>query len=370
MTLNYSALMPEPFKNLFNEALIDNVAASLLKHSTTFDTSAFKASVFDDQWQQRELKDRIYHIASSMQPLLPSDYIQAVNILQLAGAEFSGVEYLISPAFVELFGLEDYEPSVKALEVMTPYSSSELAVRPFIIRYGDRMMQQMQRWAESNNEHVRRLASEGCRPRLPWAMALPEFKRDPAPVLKVIEKLMCDESEYVRRSVANNLNDISKDNPDVLINLLHARLGESSLTNWILKHASRTLLKQGHPQVLQLFGFSNPEHVKAVHLEVDSNVAIGKQLTFSFQLQTADRALGKLRIEYAIDFMKANGKQARKSFKVSEADYADTTKTVAKTHSFKPITTRHYYPGCHELAVIVNGKQLASAAFELLETST
>ncbi|NWF36091.1 DNA alkylation repair protein [Mariprofundus sp. KV] len=358
--------MAEPFKNLFNEVLIDNVAASLVKHCPDFDAMAFKSSVFDAHWQQRELKDRIYHIATSMQPLLPSDYAQAVAILQLAGAAFSGVEYLIFPAYVELFGLDDYEPSVKALEVMTPYSSSELAVRPFIIRYGDRMMTQMERWAESENEHVRRLASEGCRPRLPWAMALPGFKRDPGAVLNIIEKLMDDKSEYVRRSVANNLNDISKDNPDVLIDLLHKRLGKNSRTDWILKHASRSLLKQGDSQVLQRFGFSDPEHVKAANLEVDQNVAIGKQLAFSFQLQTTDRELGKLRIEYAIDFMKANGRQARKIFKVSEADYADTTKTVAKTHSFKLITTRRYYPGRHDLAVIVNGKQLASEAFELL----
>jgi len=187
--------MAEPFKNLFNETLIDNVAASLRKHWPDFDAIAFKTSVFDAHWQQRELKDRIYHIATSMQPLLPSDYAQAVAILQLAGAAFSGVEYLIFPAYVELFGLDDYEPSVKALEVMTPYSSSELAVRPFIIRYGDRMMTQMERWAESENEHVRRLASEGCRPRLPWAMALPEFKRDPGAVLNLIEKLMDDLKE-------------------------------------------------------------------------------------------------------------------------------------------------------------------------------
>jgi len=358
--------MPGPLKNLYTESLIDEVGKVICESLPSFERTAFKQAVFDEQWQTRELKSRMSHIAESLRPFLPDDYPHAVQILKTASERFSGFEPMFFPAYAELYGMDDFEASIDALEHMTQFSSSELAVRPFIIRYEDQMMKQMQRWAESDNHHVRRLASEGCRPRLPWAMALPEFKKAPGPVLNVIEKLMHDESEYVRRSVANNLNDISKDHPDIVIDMLNSRLGEHPNTDWILKHASRSLLKQGDPQVLQLFGFCNPEHVKTVNLEIDKNVAIGKQLAFAFQLHTADKQLGKLRIEYAIDFMKANGKQARKIFKVSEADYSNTTKTVSKTHSFKLITTRRYYPGRHGFAVIINGRQLASAAFELL----
>ena len=358
--------MPEPLKNLYTEALIDNVGKAIAENYPLFDQPGFKQKVFDEQWQTRELKARMKHIAESLRPFLPDDYPHALQILKTASEQFSGFEPMFFPAFAELYGMDDFKASIDALEHMTQFSSSELAVRPFIIRYGNRMMQQMEVWAESDNEHVRRLASEGCRPRLPWAMALPVFKKEPGPVLNVIEKLMQDESEYVRRSVANNLNDISKDNPEILIDLLQTHMGENDRTDWILKHASRTLLKQGHAEALQLFGFQNPDHVEVTDLHVAASVAFGNQLPFSFQLQTADEHLGQLRIEYAVDFMKANGKQARKIFKVSEAYYSENCKTVSKSHSFKVITTRRYYAGKHDLAVIINGKQLAMVPFELI----
>ncbi|PJA31776.1 MAG: DNA alkylation repair protein [Zetaproteobacteria bacterium CG_4_9_14_3_um_filter_53_7] len=357
--------MPEPLKNLYTEALIDELGKVIAEHYPAFNQPAFKQKVFDNQWQAKELKARMTHIAESLHPFLPDSYPQSLQILKTASEQFSGFEPMFFPAFAELYGMDDFEASIDALEHMTRFSSSELAVRPFITHYGNRMMVQMQRWAESENDHVRRLASEGCRPRLPWAMALPEFKRDPSAVLLVLNKLMHDESEYVRRSVANNLNDISKDHPDIVIGMLKSRLGEHPHTDRILKHASRTLLKQGHPEVLKLFGFQNPEHVEITNLHVKESVALGNQLPFSFQLQTADNHLGQLRIEYGIDFMKANGKQARKIFKVSEAWYSESSKAVLKSHSFRFISTRKYYPGRHDLAVIVNGKQVASVPFEL-----
>ncbi|WP_072658499.1 DNA alkylation repair protein [Mariprofundus micogutta] len=359
--------MPEPLKNLYSEALIDQVGEAIRENYPAFELSGFKQTVFDEQWQTRELKSRMTHIAESLRPFLPDDYPQALQILKTACERFSGFEPMFFPAFAELYGMDDFEASIDALEHMTQFSSSELAVRPFIIRYGNRMMKQMQIWAESDNKHVRRLASEGCRPRLPWAMALPEFKKDPGPVLNVIEKLMQDDSEYVPRSVANNLNDISKDNPDILIELLRTRMGKCNKTNWILKHASRTLLKRGHAEVLRLFGFSDPTHIDIGKLQVAESVKSGDQLPFSFTVEGKDKQLGKLRIEYAIDFMKANGKQARKVFKISEADYAEQIKHVSRSHSFKFISTRRYYTGRHALAVIINGKQLATAAFDLTE---
>jgi len=359
--------MPEPLKNLYSKLLINEVGEAIYESYPDFDRRAFKQNVFDEQWPERELKARMMHIAESMHLFLPESYTQAASILEAAGSSFSGIEHLIFPAYIERFGLDDYETSINALETMTPYSSSELAVRPFIIKYGERMMSQMHTWAESENQHVRRLASEGCRPRLPWAMALPAFKDDPSPVLAIIEKLLNDESEYVRRSVANNLNDISKDNPETLLALLHKQSGKSKQTDRLLKHASRSLLKQGGREALDLFGFYPPKHVQLTGLQVDKSVSIGNRLSFSFRLHSKDEALGKLRIEYAIDFMKANGKQARKLFKVSEADYTEKTKSVSKQHSFKLITTRRYYPGRHDLAVIVNGQQLGQIEFLLLD---
>jgi 3-methyladenine DNA glycosylase AlkC len=157
------------------------------------------------------------HTSESLHIYLPMEYSESVQILMKAALKFSGFQYMFFPGFIELYGLDEYEQSIKALEIFTQHSSSEFAVRPFIKIYSHKMMEQMELWAESENHHVRRLSSEGCRPRLPWAIALPEFKKDPSPVIPILEKLKNDESEYVRRSVANNLNDISKDNSYVEI---------------------------------------------------------------------------------------------------------------------------------------------------------
>jgi len=231
------------------------------------------------------------------------------------------------------------------------------------------MMAQMGLWAESKSHHVRRLASEGCRPRLPWAMALPEFKQEPGPVLLVLEKLKNDESEYVRRSVANNLNDISKDNPQLVIEVARNWLGDNRKLDWVVKHACRTLLKQGQPEIMELFGFAKPDHIKIKEFVAQPSVEIGDNLDFSFTLETQHKKLGKLRIEYVIDFVKKNGNLSRKIFKISESDTKNNSKTVTKSHSFKKISTRKYYAGNHVISIIVNGHEMASTEFLLNEKS-
>jgi 3-methyladenine DNA glycosylase AlkC len=227
-------------------------------------------------------------------------------------------------------------------------------------------MKQMLSWAISDNHHVRRLACEGCRPRLPWAIALPAFKKNPEPVLSLLKILMNDESEYVRRSVANNLNDISKDNPEIVLNWAQQWLGENKNTNWIIKHACRTLLKQGNQKALALFGFAKAEHIEISQFEVQANVALGENLPFSFLLKCQKAQLGKCRIEFAIHFVKANGSQTQKIFKISESDYADKEKQIKKYFSFKKISTRKYYAGKHQLSIIINGVNLISKPFDLI----
>ena len=145
---------------------------------------------------------------------------------------------MLFPDYVECYGLEHFDSSISALETFTKYSSAEFAVRPFIMRYEQKMMSQMRKWSRSKNHHLRRLSSEGCRPRLPWSMALPAFKQDPTAILTIISALLSDGSEYVRRSVANNLNDISKDHPEIVIEITRQNLGQSDATDKLLKHAA------------------------------------------------------------------------------------------------------------------------------------
>lgn len=359
--------MPEPFKNFFNDELIDKMTRGIVKAYPEFLREDFYKDIFDQQWEERELKDRMNHIARMLGRYLPDDYPQSLKILKAASPGLRGLGHMCFPAYVELFGLNHFEESVEALEFLTSFSSSEFAVRPFIIKYGESMMEKMLLWTRSDNEHVRRLASEGCRPRLPWAIALPEFKRDPKPLLPILENLKNDASEYVRRSVANNLNDISKDHPDILFDIASRWLGQNRETDRLIKHACRSMLKQGEEKFLRLFGYADTEHLVVEQFEIQESVALEEYLNFSFSVKSDGQSLGKLRLEYAVYFRKKNGFLAKKVFKISESDYDSQIKKVEKRHSFKSVTTRIHYPGEHKLGLIVNGKEMAVKSFLLHE---
>jgi len=358
--------MTKLLKNLYSPELISSLCNSLKSAYSAFDCDKFTTNIFDRQWDTRELKSRMMHISKNLKKSLPDDYKEALAILKTVAPDFNGFEYMFFPGYVELYGLNEYESSMAALEFFTEFSSSEFAVRPFIEKYPNRMRAQLEKWAESDNYHVRRLASEGCRSRLPWAKSLPDFKKNPAPILSILEKLKDDDSEYVRRSVANNLNDISKDNPQIVIILSRQWIGDNKNTDKLVKHGCRSLLKQGNPEILSLFGFDKPFHVHIRDFKIQQSVTIGRKLHFSFLLTTSQKKLGQLRIEYGIDFMKRNGKQLRKIFKISEADYPGQNKIISRHHSFKKISTRKYYTGNHGLTVVINGQDMASTTFNLL----
>ncbi|MFT5719456.1 MAG: 3-methyladenine DNA glycosylase AlkC [Oleiphilaceae bacterium] len=357
--------MPEPLKNLYSHKLIHTLAAEFKNEYAIFDIKKFTESVLSDEWNALELKDRMRHIADVLGDCLPPNYREAIEILLPVSEKFSGLEHMHFPEFIEKFGLADFEISMKALEYLTSGSSSEFAIRPFIIKFPDASMKQMALWSQSTSDHVRRLASEGCRPRLPWAMALPVFKKDPAKVLNIILKIVDDESLYVRRSVANNLNDISKDNPQLIIDVAKQYLGQSANVDWVIKHACRGLLKAGNKNILSLFGYNDANHVQVRNFRSDSDVAIGNQFNFEFELHTNNGVLGKLRLEFIIDFVKANGKKSGKIFKISEGEYHQVTRRIKKYFSFKQISTRKYYVGEHSISIVINGNRIATKPFIL-----
>ena len=359
--------MPEALKHAYNQKYLQQVADEISRHYKGFDKAGFFALVFDGEWQERELKARMSHIRSCLHEVLNLPFTEAVPVLCNAAQAFGGFEAMFFPDYIEAYGQEQWDISLPALEWLTRFSSSEFAVRPFIIADQERMMAQMYQWAEDDNYHVRRLASEGCRPRLPWAQALPEFKQNPLPVLPALEKLKTDESDYVRRSVANNLNDIAKDNAQVTIDWAKANKGNSDYTDWIIKHGCRTLLKQADKQVLQLFGYGDTESFDIKNLKlVKEPIRIGEHLEFSFQLTTSSEELGKLRLEYEIGYLKANGTHSYKVFKICEGDYSVKQKKYTARRSFKPMTTRKHYPGKHWLKIRVNGIEKESISFILL----
>ncbi|MCL2217097.1 MAG: DNA alkylation repair protein [Defluviitaleaceae bacterium] len=360
--------MADAIKDVFNRDYLHKLAADIHVVYPHFKTDEFVKSTMDEAWDSLELKGRMRQITINLGKFLPANYSEAITVIDnVIVNQGSWLESfcLYFPDFVEVFGQDDWDISIAALERYTPYASAEFAVRPFIINDEERMMAQMYAWSKSDNQHVRRLASEGCRPALPWAQALPKFKKDPALILPILEQLKTDPDIYVRKSVANNLNDISKTHPDLVAKLAKDWYGENEYTNWIVKHGCRTLLKKGNRDALAIFGFHDAKAVDANNFTIDAQtVAIGDSFNFSFTITTKDAT--KARLEYAIDFVKSTGKRNRKIFQISEISLnANESKTYAKNHSFADLSTRKHYPGTHSITLIVNGLERSTLDFEV-----
>jgi len=249
--------MAEPLKNMYNKEFLRSFGDRVHSVYDIFNIEGFIDTVIDDTWDELKLKERIRRITETLGVYLPAKYQDALEVLFNIDEYCVGFPYLFFPDFVAVYGQSDenWELSMKALERFTIKSSSEFAVRPFFMRDPKRMIYQMLDWSKNSNEHVRRLASEGCRPRLPWGEALTMFKHDPIPVISVLEQLKEDSSLYVRKSVANNLNDISKDNPSAILDIIRCWKGINQDTDWILRHGCRTLIRKAHPEVMKLFGY-------------------------------------------------------------------------------------------------------------------
>ena len=368
--------MPEPLKNMYNDAFFGRLTGAMQEIDGGFDAKSFITRIHEDDWKHMELKERMRHISITLHDHLPGSYEDKVHVLLdlvsyiTGSSDYElGFEYMFLPDFVEVYGIDEYETSIPAMERITQFSSCEFAVRPFIIRYYDKMIAQMMKWSNHEHHMVRRLASEGCRPRLPWAMALPSLKKDPSDILPILENLKDDEYEIVRRSVANNLNDISKDNPDTVISLVKKWKGKTPETDWVVKHASRTLLKQGHPEVMSIFGFGDSKKIAVHNFKVlTPNVRIGDYLEFSFDLENTASTSSLIRLEYAVYYVKANGTLSKKVYMISEKEYSGKSiTTINRRQSFRIITTRKFHLGEHKVAVIINGAEKDALSFELIE---
>lgn len=368
--------MAELFKNIYNDSFFDAFLHSIQQIRADFDRNSFLEHIYDDEWKNRELKQRMRHITIVLKNHLSDDFNEnADTILRLIpqlkknGFKSNNLEFIFFPDFIEIYGIENYKKSVEVFEQITEFVSCEFAVRPFIIRYRDEMIKQLLLWSTHEDAMVRRLATESCRPRLPWAMAIPFLKQDPAPIIPILEKLKNDESESVRRSVANNLNDISKDNPNTVISLVKKWQGATKETDWLIKHACRTLLKQGIAEVMKLFGLGYSEDIKLDNFQIlTPKVKTGTFVEFTFDLKNTSTSKAKVRLEYGLYYQKANGSLSKKVFKISEKEYPEHSSTsIRRKQSFKLITTRRFHLGQHQLSIIINGEEFEKIDFELIE---
>ncbi len=365
--------MSSLLKDIYSPAFYDRFTDVLTHVLPDFDKKRFLSLIFIDGYESKALKERMRHNSIVLHEFMPADFPAAVEmmkkIITRLRAEHFGEDSLAMmflPDYIEVYGLEDYETSVMALEFITQFVSCEFAVRPFLLKYTDRMMPQMQLWSLHENYKVRRFASEGSRPRLPWGLAIPALKKDPTQVLAVLENLKNDASEWVRKSVANNLNDISKDHPEIMMAIARKWHGTSKETDAIIKHASRTLLKSGHAEILQHYGLESKSLAMTGFRILTPEVKIGDSLEFTFTVTNDHAEKQTVRLEYGIYYNKANGQLSKKVFKISERLYLPGEKAVIKRKQpFKPITTRTFYPGKHQLSVIINGEEKELQSFDI-----
>lgn len=372
-------MTPERLKDIFftNEFVL-GLARRLGEECPSFDAPEFTQRVLCPEWPEMALKEKMRHVTRCLHAALPAEYPTTLAILRKVEPEFHGFDVMVFPDFVQCYGLDDWDISMPALEQFTKNCSSEFAIRAFLAADAPRAMEWVARWAESPDPRVRRLASEGSRPRLPWGMGLPAFKKNAGPILPILERLKDDPSEDVRRSVSNSLNDISKDHPELALEICERWIGKSAQVDRLVKHACRDMLKKGNPRALALFGFdrsaagSTPKGAASLSVEnacIDPpSVAIGEKVRLAYDLLVEAQEPVNVRLEYAVEYVRPSGKPSRKVFRLREAVFAPGRHAVQKNHSFMDQSTRKHYPGQHWFEVLVNGEKQARTSMELRES--
>jgi 3-methyladenine DNA glycosylase AlkC len=350
--------MPEKLKDiLFPYEKVKLFGKIIKEEYPAFDSENFVSLVCDADWPKRELKEKMRHTTLCLHQVLHKDFSGAVKILQALALKVTGFEAIVLPDYVEVYGIDFPDISIPVLGILTKCGSSEFAIRPFLNKDLEGTMKYMNRWADDEDFKVRRFSSEGCRPRLPWGMGVPTLKKDPSLILPILEKLKDDPEEFVRKSVANNLNDISKDHPELVLDICECWQGNSKNTDWIVKQACRTLLKQGNKRAMLLFGFANPEQMQIENLKF-SNLSprIGDEISFSFDLKLDTKKKQKIRLEYIVQFVKSTGKTSPKVFQLKEVELKPGTHSIQKKHSFANLSTRKHFSGEHKFQIVVNGE--------------
>jgi 3-methyladenine DNA glycosylase AlkC len=299
--------------------LVKRLAADFDRVYPTFDSRGFiKAAT--SGLDELELLDRGKHIARALARFLPDDYPDAIDVLlrslgeehahdELLGVGMAPFFYLPHTIFVAERGLDHFDLSMKAQYELTKRFSAEGSIRPYIAKYPDRTFATLREFVGDRNAHVRRLASEGTRLRLPWAMRVPWLDANPERVLELLELLKDDPSTMVRRSVANNLNDLGKVHPALLARTCEAWLkGASPERRALIEHALRSAVKRGDPKALKLLGYGKKPAVAIEDvLFAPKRVPIGGRMSVKFTLRSKAREPQDLLVDLAVHFVKARG---------------------------------------------------------------
>jgi 3-methyladenine DNA glycosylase AlkC len=358
--------MAASLKDMFDAARYRSLASELSALSPVFNAGTFLDHTLTGL-ASRELMDRMRRTSTGVAIALPLPYREQLDVLRkLAPSIDRGFIGIFLADFVAQHGLDDVPASLDALAFFTRFGSAEFAIRPFLVRDLSGTLTVMRLWAGSDNEHIRRLASEGSRPRLPWGTRLTALVADPSPAIPIIETLRSDPSLYVRKSVANHLNDICKDHPEVALDLVSAWDRSDARTAWIVKHALRTLIKRGHPRALTLLGAGKPARVDVTFSVSPKRISLGDTVTFATTITSSASKSQRLLVDYVVHYARASGKAAEKVFKWTSLDLAPRESiTLTKRQIIRDFSTRKHHAGIHRVELQINGRRLAESSFRL-----
>lgn len=369
--------MAEPLKNHFGPEVPRTIAAMIAAVWPEFPARRFLADVLAG-YGPLALMDRGRRIADALHRYLPDGYPEAIAIL-IASVERGNVRHEAAPGmasflylphvlFVARHGLDHFEASMRAQYLLTQKFTAEFSIRPFLERYPEKTLVRLRRWARDPRPAVRRLVSEGTRPRLPWAARLPAFQRDPRPVLELLELLKDDPALYVRRSVANNLNDIGKDHPDLLAATARRWLeGAGPERSWIVRHALRSAVKRGEPGALAALGFGATADVAIENVRITPQAPIiGGRVEIAFEVVNQRPKAQRVLVDLRVHFVKASGRTAAKVFKLKTLALPPRASArLRKGLVLVDLTTRKHYPGRHRVEAVLNGRPLALGSFAI-----
>lgn len=368
--------MAEPLKHVLNAQVVRDIAAGIGDVCPDFDKTAFVAASCEGL-DALGLGARAAHIADALQAGLPQPFPAAAGVLMATlgpesepeGSGLYTLRYWPHSCFVQKYGLQDFDVSMRFQHALTKRFSAEFSIRPYLVAYPERTLAQLREWASDPCVHVRRLVSEGTRPRLPWAPQLRAFRRDPEPVIGLLELLKDDTERYVQRSVANNLNDIAKDHPERVVNICRRWQTNAPVgRQWIVRHALRSLVKRGTRGALEILGVAARPDVEIFGVRSQpERIEPGDTLRFAFGIRSTGRSTQDLLVDFAVHFVKANGSTRPKVFKLRKiALPASGSQMLEGTVSFQDMTTRRHYPGQHAIDVLINGVAFPLLKFDVL----
>jgi 3-methyladenine DNA glycosylase AlkC len=362
-----STLAAPALKEIFDRARLNHFATETAAIAPGFDAERFMA-LATDNLDALGIMQRMRQTATSLHSTLPGDFENAVEILSALAPRINhGFASIALAEYVALYGQEHFDLSMQALAFFTRFGSAEFATRHFLVRDFDRTLGVMRGWAEDDNEHVRRLASEGSRPRLPWSFNLKNLIADPSPTLPILDTLKSDPSLYVRKSVANHLNDITKDHPDLAIAQVSNWEMADKNTAWIVRRALRSMIKKGEPRALALIGTTGKPQMRVETFSVmPAALNLGDRLSLTARLVSTGAEAQKLVVDYAVHYVKKNGAASRKVFKLKEIALPPSGKAdLSISQTVRDFTARKHHAGFHRVELIVNGEVLAEGGFEL-----